>query len=111
MTFIAKPVIVHVTNSFNMPAKQPCIISPCRLKKLKQHVTTDGEFEAGHVKTVHNPLHNMVEDAYPTMETTIKESSALVPSEVYPNPGANATEVDIDSLPWPKLEEFDIGPS
>ena len=73
-------------------------------------MTTDGEFEEGHATTVTNPLHTMAEDAYPTLESTIKECSAAVPAEVHPNTGANVTDVDIDSLPWPKFEEFDFGP-
>jgi len=73
-------------------------------------MTADVEFEAGHTKTIHNPLHNIAEDAFPNLESTIKESSADVPSAVYTNASANATDVDIDSLPWPKLEEFDVGP-
>ena len=74
-------------------------------------MTADVEFEGGHTKTIHNPLHTLAEDAFPNVESTIKESSADAPSAVYPNPGANATGVDIDSLSWPKLEEFDVGPS
>ena len=106
-------LLVHVAKSMLTFSyafyTRPCL-SPCRLKKPKRHVTADIDFEAGHAKTVHNPLHTMAEDAYPTMERTIEESFAAVPAEVYPNTGAHVTERDIDSLPWPKFEEFDIQP-
>lgn len=42
-------------------------------------------------------MHSMVEDAFPTLEGTIKDSSA--PVEVHPNAGAIANGVDIDSIP------------
>ena len=93
----------------DMLTTQPCV-SPCRLKKPKRHVTTDWEFEVGHAKTVHNPLHNMAVDAFPTLEKTIEENSVPGVLKVYPNAGANATVPDIDSLSWPKLEDFDFGP-
>ena len=95
---------------YDMLTMHVACVYPCRLKKPKRHVTADGEFEASHVTTVTNPLHTMAEDAYPTLERTIKESSAAVPAEVHTNACANVTEADIDSLPWPKFEEFNFGP-
>ena len=68
-------------------------LSTCRRRKLRWHATDD--WEANNVKTVANPLHSMAENAFPTLESSIKDSSA--PVEVHLNAGAKVV-ADIDSL-------------
>ena len=42
-----------------------------------------------------NPLHSMAEDAFPTLEKTIEDSSVLAgPFEVHPHAGAKVADID-----------------
>ena len=62
-------------------------------KNPRRHLT--GDMDADHMKIMTNPLHSMVEDAFPTLERTIEENSVLAgPFEVHPSAGAKVADID-----------------
>ena len=62
-------------------------------KNPRRHLT--GDMDADHMKIMTNPLHSMAEDAFPTLERTIEDSSVPAgPFEVHPSAGAKVADVD-----------------